>query len=95
MARVRCTPEPHIHSRLVARQPKSGAVRAEQPVHALPWDYLHPNHGYNTMGIAIDIAPFAPRDTISSGDQSAGKDTSLPPMALLTVIRARVASRAP
>jgi len=28
----------------------------------LPWDYLHPNHaGYNAMGLAIDIAPFAPR----------------------------------
>jgi len=27
----------------------------------LPWDYLHPNHaGYNAMGLAIDIAPFAP-----------------------------------
>jgi lysophospholipase L1-like esterase len=27
----------------------------------LPWDYLHPNHaGYNAMGMAIDIAPFAP-----------------------------------
>jgi lysophospholipase L1-like esterase len=28
----------------------------------LPWDYLHPNHaGYNAMGMAIDIAPFAPK----------------------------------
>ena len=28
----------------------------------LPWDYLHPNHaGYNAMGLAVDIAPFAPR----------------------------------
>lgn len=28
----------------------------------LPWDYLHPNHaGYNAMGMAIDIRPFAPR----------------------------------
>jgi lysophospholipase L1-like esterase len=28
----------------------------------LPWDYLHPNHaGYNAMGLAIDIAPFAPK----------------------------------
>jgi lysophospholipase L1-like esterase len=28
----------------------------------LPWDYLHPNHaGYNAMGMAIDITPFAPR----------------------------------
>jgi len=28
----------------------------------LPWDYLHPNHaGYNAMGRAVDIAPFAPR----------------------------------
>ena len=28
----------------------------------LPWDYLHPNHaGYNAMGLAIDIRPFAPR----------------------------------
>lgn len=27
----------------------------------LPWDYLHPNHaGYNAMGQAVDIAPFAP-----------------------------------
>ena len=27
----------------------------------LPWDYLHPNHaGYNAMGMAIDITPFAP-----------------------------------
>ncbi len=27
----------------------------------LPWDYLHPNHaGYNAMGMAVDIAPFAP-----------------------------------
>ncbi|MBV8714760.1 MAG: lysophospholipase [Chloroflexi bacterium] len=27
----------------------------------LPWDYLHPNHaGYNAMGLAIDLAPFAP-----------------------------------
>jgi lysophospholipase L1-like esterase len=27
----------------------------------LPWDYLHPNHaGYNAMGLAIDIRPFAP-----------------------------------
>ena len=27
----------------------------------LPWDYLHPNHaGYNAMGLAVDIAPFAP-----------------------------------
>lgn len=27
----------------------------------LPWDYLHPNHaGYNAMGLAIDITPFAP-----------------------------------
>ena len=28
----------------------------------LPWDYLHPNHaGYNAMGLAVNIAPFAPR----------------------------------
>jgi lysophospholipase L1-like esterase len=28
----------------------------------LPWDYLHPNHaGYNAMGLAVDIKPFAPR----------------------------------
>ena len=28
----------------------------------LPWDYLHPNHaGYNAMGLAVDISPFAPR----------------------------------
>lgn len=28
----------------------------------LPWDYLHPNHaGYNAMGLAVGIAPFAPR----------------------------------
>jgi len=28
----------------------------------LPWDYLHPNRaGYNAMGLAIDITPFAPR----------------------------------
>jgi lysophospholipase L1-like esterase len=27
----------------------------------LPWDYLHPNHaGYNAMGLAVEIAPFAP-----------------------------------
>ncbi len=27
----------------------------------LPWDYLHPNHaGYNAMGEAVDIGPFAP-----------------------------------
>jgi hypothetical protein len=27
----------------------------------LAWDYLHPNHaGYNTMGLAVDIGPFAP-----------------------------------
>jgi lysophospholipase L1-like esterase len=27
----------------------------------LPWDYLHPNHaGYNAMGLAVDVAPFAP-----------------------------------
>jgi lysophospholipase L1-like esterase len=27
----------------------------------LPWDYLHPNRaGYNAMGLAVDIAPFAP-----------------------------------
>jgi len=27
----------------------------------LPWDYLHPNHaGYNAMGLAVDIGPFAP-----------------------------------
>jgi lysophospholipase L1-like esterase len=27
----------------------------------LPWDYLHPNHaGYDAMGLAVDIAPFAP-----------------------------------
>jgi lysophospholipase L1-like esterase len=27
----------------------------------LPWDYLHPNHaGYNAMGLAVDITPFAP-----------------------------------
>ena len=27
----------------------------------LPWDYLHPNHaGYNAMGMAVDIATFAP-----------------------------------
>jgi lysophospholipase L1-like esterase len=27
----------------------------------LPWDYLHPNHaGYNAMGEAVDITPFAP-----------------------------------
>jgi hypothetical protein len=26
-----------------------------------PWDYLHPNHaGYNAMGMAVDIRPFAP-----------------------------------
>jgi lysophospholipase L1-like esterase len=26
----------------------------------LPWDYLHPNHaGYNAMGLAIDLTPFA------------------------------------
>jgi lysophospholipase L1-like esterase len=27
----------------------------------LPWDYLHPNHaGYNAMGLAVDVTPFAP-----------------------------------
>lgn len=27
----------------------------------LPWDYLHPNHaGYNAMGRAVDVTPFAP-----------------------------------
>jgi lysophospholipase L1-like esterase len=27
----------------------------------LPWDYLHPNHaGYNAMGLAVDLGPFAP-----------------------------------
>ena len=34
----------------------------------LPWDYLHPNHaGYNAMGLAVDIAPFAPAQQ-SGGD---------------------------
>ena len=45
--------------------PSTGNMRAEflpnSQFTQLPWDYLHPNHaGYNAMGMAVDIAPFAP-----------------------------------
>jgi lysophospholipase L1-like esterase len=45
--------------------PATGNMRAEflpnSQFTQLPWDYLHPNHaGYNAMGMAVDIAPFAP-----------------------------------
>jgi lysophospholipase L1-like esterase len=45
--------------------PSTGNMRAEflpnSQFTQLPWDYLHPNHaGYNSMGMAVDIAPFAP-----------------------------------
>jgi lysophospholipase L1-like esterase len=46
--------------------PATGNMRAEYLPNSqftqLPWDYLHPNHaGYNAMGLAVDIRPFAPR----------------------------------
>ena len=46
--------------------PTTGNMRAAYVPNSqftqLPWDYLHPNHaGYNAMGLAVDIAPFAPR----------------------------------
>jgi lysophospholipase L1-like esterase len=45
--------------------PATGNMRAEflpnSQFTQLPWDYLHPNHaGYDAMGEAVDIAPFAP-----------------------------------
>lgn len=45
--------------------PATGNIKAQYVPNSqftqLPWDYLHPNHaGYNAMGLAIDIAPFAP-----------------------------------
>jgi lysophospholipase L1-like esterase len=45
--------------------PATGNMRAEflpnSQFTQLPWDYLHPNHaGYNAMGLAVDIKPFAP-----------------------------------
>jgi len=45
--------------------PATGNMRAEflpnSQFTQLPWDYLHPNHaGYNAMGAAVDIKPFAP-----------------------------------
>jgi lysophospholipase L1-like esterase len=45
--------------------PATGNMKAEYLPNSqftqLPWDYLHPNHaGYNAMGQAIDITPFAP-----------------------------------
>lgn len=45
--------------------PATGAMKAEFVANSqftqLPWDYLHPNHaGYNAMGMAVDIRPFAP-----------------------------------
>jgi len=45
--------------------PNTGNMRVEflpnSQFTQLPWDYLHPNHaGYNAMGMAVDIAPFAP-----------------------------------
>jgi len=44
--------------------PTTGNMRAEflpnSQFTQLPWDYLHPNHaGYNAMGQAVDIKPFA------------------------------------
>jgi lysophospholipase L1-like esterase len=46
--------------------PATGNMKAEFVPNSqftqLPWDYLHPNHaGYNAMGMAIDIRPFAPK----------------------------------
>ena len=46
--------------------PATGNMKAEflpnSQFTQLPWDYLHPNHaGYNAMGLAVDIRPFAPR----------------------------------
>ncbi len=46
--------------------PATGNMKAEFVPNSqftqLPWDYLHPNHaGYNAMGMAVDIRPFAPR----------------------------------
>jgi hypothetical protein len=46
--------------------PATGNMKAEflpnSQFTQLPWDYLHANHaGYNTMGLAVDIRPFAPR----------------------------------
>jgi len=46
--------------------PATGNMRAEflpnSQFTQLPWDYLHPNHaGYNAMGMAVDVTPFAPR----------------------------------
>jgi lysophospholipase L1-like esterase len=46
--------------------PATGNMKAEflpnSQFTQLPWDYLHPNHaGYNAMGEAVDIKPFAPR----------------------------------
>jgi len=51
---------------LATLDPKTGNMKAaflpNSQFTLLPWDYLHPNHaGYNAMGQAIDIAPFAPR----------------------------------
>jgi len=51
---------------LATLDPATGNVKAVSLPNSqftlLPWDYLHPNHaGYNAMGQAIDIAPFAPR----------------------------------
>src|SRR6266436_2109330 len=45
--------------------PNTGNMRVEflpnSQFTQLPWDYLLPNHaGYNAMGMAVDIAPFAP-----------------------------------
>ena len=45
--------------------PATGNMKAEflpnSQFTQLPWDYLHPNHaGYNAMGEAVDIKPFAP-----------------------------------
>ena len=45
--------------------PATGNMKAEflpnSQFTQLPWDYLHPNHaGYNAMGLAVDITPFAP-----------------------------------
>jgi lysophospholipase L1-like esterase len=46
--------------------PATGNMKAEfvpnSQLTQLPWDYLHPNHaGYNAMGMAVDIRPFAPK----------------------------------
>jgi lysophospholipase L1-like esterase len=46
--------------------PSTGNMKAEFVPNSqftqLPWDYLHPNHaGYNAMGMAVDIRPFAPK----------------------------------